>query len=106
MATVGEIVEARGPCALMDAVASLAEACGRIPIGEWERELGDGWLLIVNGGATQEWHGVQRFEAMVLCEGLPIASFNSAGGLAIGPHGEEDALAALRHAHAAQKALQ
>lgn len=49
MTTVGEVVDQRGPCVLMERVVKLAEAHRRIPVGWWVLALEGEWELTVNG---------------------------------------------------------
>ena len=80
--TVGEAVDRRGLCALMAAVVELAEARKRIPVGHWRVDLGNGYELEVNG-TSETVNSIAPWESMIYREGLPLASFNAAGGIVL-----------------------
>lgn len=81
--TVGDVFEKQGPCALMAAVVTLAEARGRIPVGFWDVDLEPGWRLVVNG-TPETRSDVLPWHAMVQHNGLPLALFNTVEGTQVG----------------------
>ena len=102
--TVGEVVEQRGPCELMALVVELAEAYGHLPVGHWTIDLEPGWQLTVNGTKDEIDH-VPPWHAMMTRRGFPVVIFDSADGTAMW-QGEDEAIAVLQRAVAAQRAVQ
>jgi len=105
--TMGEKVERDGPCALFVAIAELAEAHRRIPIGEWDSGpfLTDGrYRVMVNGGRHDEWNHIPRFHAMLEFNGWPVAMVSPAGGTIVGMDADEDeVIAAVKRESAATR---
>jgi hypothetical protein len=95
--TMGEAVDRHGPSEAFVAIADLAHAVGRIPIGEWSYgpfTTDPRFSLWVNGGREQHWQPVgcsariDRFYAYVECDGWPAALLCPAGGAVTMPEGD------------------
>lgn len=87
--TMGDKVARDGSCEAFVAIADLAQAVGRLPIGEWAYgRFGsdDRYQLWVNGGPSQKWTPegcsaeIDRFYAYVEFNGWPAAVVCPAGG--------------------------
>ena len=86
--TMGEVVDRLGPSTTFVAIADLAQAVGRIPIGEWAYTFATDhrYRLWVNGGPQAHWQPsgcaalIDRFYAYIECDGWPAALLCPAGG--------------------------
>jgi hypothetical protein len=81
--TIGEKVDRDGPSALFVAIAELAEAHGRIPIGEWDSgpfQTDPRYRVLVNGGPNARWRDIPRFHALLEFNGWPAGLLNPGGG--------------------------
>lgn len=104
--TVGEAVQRNGYCVVMLKLVDLAQAVGRIPVGEWDyRFVSDPtWRVCMNGGASATWTppdapAIPRFESYLAHQGWPAALVNAAGGHCMVP--EDRIIAAIEREIAA-----
>jgi hypothetical protein len=108
--TMGEAVDRHGPCVVFVAIADLAQAVGRIPIGEWAYPFttDQRYMLWVNGGKELHWQPegcvalIDRFYAYLEFNGWPASLVCPAGGSVTVP--EDQLIAALAAEVAAVKA--
>lgn len=95
-------------CELMLQVADLAEAHGRIPVGDWQIDLEPGFRLRVNGTNTKR-DSLPPWHAMITnTDGFPLFLFNPYGGSVIGsdPNAEDSAIVMLARCVERAKATQ
>ena len=88
--------------AVFSLVADLAIAVGAAPInrlpGCWVHNLGEGWIVAVNGHpTTQEWGDtpIAPYHVVAQCRGWPVGLFGPYSGTLIGGVSAEDELIAL-----------
>jgi len=106
--TMGEKVARDGPCALFVAIADLATAHGRIPIGEWDSgafQTDARYRVRVNGGPHAGWCDIPRFYALIEFDGWPAALVSPGGGHVVTDEDAMIAAVAREVAHVTASAL-
>lgn len=85
--TLGEMCDTHGYAEVMLKVGELAQALGRIPVGEWDYRFTTDpqWRVCVNGGQSAEWTppeapAVPRYHALFEYNGWFAGLVNPAEG--------------------------